>query len=170
MKYLTILFFAALIGCSPKIGTTTTNAVIQEVKDSVKIVERLVKVPIKIAGDTIYTEIPVNCDSIYHITPFNIQQKAGRAEIHATAKGGVLAITAMCNELRDSLDVTQRELFRLQIKRDSIGRITKTVIARPYVPKIYKWAMCFTVIALVTLLGYLIFQAFKFYKKWTSPL
>lgn len=109
-------FVMTLVACSPKLQVTT-----QHEKDSVSVVERIVKVPVIIPAETLRVEVPVPapCDSV--IGQMFIVQDTPRAKVSVSKKAKAkpeepttLVIEANCKALNDSIAVKEKEISRLK--------------------------------------------------------
>ncbi|MGE0635992.1 MAG: hypothetical protein AB7P01_06105 [Bacteroidia bacterium] len=105
-----------LVACSPLQVTSQ-----REVKDSVRVEERIVKVPFMVPAETLRVEVPVPapCDSV--IGQMFIVKESNRAKVSISKKQKVkpdeptqLIIEANCKALNDSLAVKEKEITRLR--------------------------------------------------------
>jgi hypothetical protein len=106
-----------LISCSKK--TTTTNS---ELFDSTFVQETVRLDTVFIAGDTVRLTELIECDSVTNKPkPFKVSGKSGRASVKVSVKkNGQLSVIAICDSLKEVIQVMDKEIFRLRQEKKVI--------------------------------------------------
>ncbi len=138
MVVLTLLMLGGT-SCSPKLAPPTVG---KTVTDSTTVKETVRYVPMVVPGDTVRQVIQLECDPVTLKPRSFVGQadgKGGRASSTvAVDESGKLTVTSVCDALRDSIAVLDREISRMQ-SSVVVMEHTTTVYRTRWYDKLARW-------------------------------
>jgi hypothetical protein len=165
-KISSLFLFVLLAGCNKHFKDTITNTSSNDVrKDSISYIERLRVDTVVIPGDTVQVSVPVMVDcpdgAKPEIKQTVINTEGKRSSIHIKIdSSGQLTASADCDALQQLVFTKDTQIKQLESDKDSLSQTSKTTITIQvkYIPKAYKWAMGFSIIWILILIGYGVFK------------